>query len=125
MKETSKVSLLCEKWIGKGKEKKGAIDQKAIVNQASGGRWEAWMIQDTFCAGSGGESSIENFTGNFCFEQLGAMDGGVIYQDGEDQEKGEKEETESSKLHIVGFWDFHEPSKWINRFRNRQQISGI
>lgn len=61
------------------------------------------MSQDTFCAGSRGESSIENFTENFCFEQPGAMDGGVISQDGENQEKNEREETESSKLYIVGF----------------------
>lgn len=55
-----------------------------------------------FDIGSREKGSIKNFTGNFCFEQLSGMDGGAIYKDGKNQGKVETEETESSKLHIVG-----------------------
>jgi len=56
-----------------------------------------------FDVGNRGESSIKNFTEKFYIEQLGGMDGDAIYQDEKDQEKVEREEIESSELHIVRF----------------------
>lgn len=61
------------------------------------------VIKIHFDVGSKGKSSTKNFTGNFCFEQLSVMDGGATYQDGKNQGKVEREETEISKLLIVGF----------------------
>ena len=54
-----------------------------------------------------GESSIKNdVTEKFYVEQLGGMDGGATYQDKKDQEKVEREEIESSELHIDKFLRF-------------------